>query len=715
MRQRRSAAVRRRVHEKALVEVRGCLRDWDDDRDAAREAKAVIDTLIAPEYQGRALIELLQNAHDAHPAGAADGRVEIRLDEEEGEYGTLYVANQGKPFSSKNFKDLCSIALSRKRADAGIGHKGVGFKSVLNLCGAPEVYSVDREGSRIPDGLTFRFARLDDYDALAREVAPERADFPDYLKANLHTLKVPVFLKEAPKTIHNFTRRGFVTVVRLPLKSADACSAAAAQVRELMDDSAPFELFLDRLERVQLEWRAAGENRRRTYDRQVQMLHQARGLKVQQVTLRRRMRLIVICGKADPDRAREALTASIEKNGMRHDWMAWEKKAEVRVAVPVGDPLDKGRLYTFLPMGEQIAAPLRGFVHAPFFAEMNRRSFNAGVPWNDLLLDTVAKTCARAVLATTDGRAPIPSGALVDLMCWQSPKALPRLTTAFQQLGHGITQVPFIPTIAAASGTRTSLHQAVLWEGKEPATAFTPHAVAATGITDLLDPQLHPVRLRELVSLAGSMGTRLEPPTERLASWAERLAEATARAPFDPGWWADFYYDLSQEFPDGWDVAGEADHPHGRAGCWHRPPRKASSSTGSPHGGPLFRPCPPDCRAGCTSCTRPSPGPAKAASAERRAAPGSRQSASSTTTAPTKCSRSWPRPCARTEREKTTTTCAWPASATPACCPTPWRGRDASLRDCMVSGSRHGAAGRRRALPCSGRGGRESTPQSMTP
>ncbi|MFJ1551442.1 sacsin N-terminal ATP-binding-like domain-containing protein [Streptomyces sp. NPDC088246] len=557
VRQRRLAAVRRRVQEKALVEVRGCLRDWDDGRDAAREAKAVIETIIAPEYEGRVLIELVQNAHDAHPAGAADGRIEIRLDEDEGEYGTLYVANRGKPFNSKNFKDLCSIALSRKRADAGIGHKGVGFKSVLNLCGAPEIYSVTTEGSRVPDGLTFRFARLDDYDALAREVASERADFADYLKENLHTLKVPVFLEEAPKTIHSFTRRGFVTVVRLPLKSADARSAAAAQVRELMDDSAPFELFLDRLERVKLEWRAAGETQRRTYDRQVEVLHQARGLKVQQVTVRRRMRLIVICGKAEPDRAREALTASIERSGMRHDWMAWEKKAEVRVAVPVADPLPKGRLYTFLPMGEQIAAPLRGFVHAPFFAELNRRSFNAAVPWNALLLDTVAETCARAVLATTDGRAPIPSGALVDLMCWQPPTALLRLTSAFQRLGHGLAQVPFLPAIATASGTRTSLHQAVLWEGKEHATAFTPHAVAATGAADLLDPQLHPVRLRGLVSLARSVGTRLQPSSEHLASWAERLAEATVRAPFDPGWWADFYYDLSREFANGSDVAGK--------------------------------------------------------------------------------------------------------------------------------------------------------------
>lgn len=85
VRERRRAAVRRRVHEKALVEVRGCLQDWDDGRDAAREAKAVAERIIAPEYEGRVLIELLQNAHDAHLAGAADGRMEIRLDEDEGD------------------------------------------------------------------------------------------------------------------------------------------------------------------------------------------------------------------------------------------------------------------------------------------------------------------------------------------------------------------------------------------------------------------------------------------------------------------------------------------------------------------------------------------------------------------------------------------------------------------------------------------------------
>ncbi|GAA1183357.1 hypothetical protein GCM10009654_45970 [Streptomyces hebeiensis] len=58
------------------------------------------------------------------------------------------MANRGKPFGGKNVKDRCGIALSSKRAGAGIGHEGVGFKSVPHLCDAPEVYSVAREGRR---------------------------------------------------------------------------------------------------------------------------------------------------------------------------------------------------------------------------------------------------------------------------------------------------------------------------------------------------------------------------------------------------------------------------------------------------------------------------------------------------------------------------------------------------------------------------------------
>lgn len=82
------------------------------------------------------------------------------LDEDEGEHGVLYVANGSRPLGYKNFEALCSIGLSSKRPDEGIGHKGVGFKSVLQLSSAPELYSVVGSTSKAFDGFCFRFAGM---------------------------------------------------------------------------------------------------------------------------------------------------------------------------------------------------------------------------------------------------------------------------------------------------------------------------------------------------------------------------------------------------------------------------------------------------------------------------------------------------------------------------------------------------------------------------
>ncbi|MEN8652390.1 hypothetical protein ABCR94_17740 [Streptomyces sp. 21So2-11] len=554
---RKTAARRKRIQDQALIEVKGCLADLDLGRPAARKSKAVTEKIIAPEYEGRVLIELLQNAHDAHHESAADGLVEILLDEDEGEHGTLYVANGGRPFARKDFKALCSLALSSKRADAGIGHKGVGFKSVTQLCDVPEIYSVAKERSRVFDGYTFRFARLDDFDVLAREVAPERPELADYLKENQHPLEVPIFQECESTTAQLLLRRGCVTVVRLPLRSADARAAAEEQVRELMDETAPFELFLDRLARVRIERRAAGKKRFKIYGRTADVLYKRDGLTVRHVALSRGMRLIVVSGKVDTDRAREALAPSIKQNAVWSDWTALEKKAEVRVVVPVDEPLQDGRFYTFLPMGETVRPPLRGYVHAPFMADLNRRAFNDSVPWNVLLLDTAAELCVRAVLAAAEGRVEIPAGALVDLMCWRSG-TLERLTSAFRERGHDTKGVSFIPAIATVSGdSSTSLGRGSLWEGKSDATVFTPYAAAAAGVTDLIDPGLHPTRRRRLAELAKGTYTSLEPAKDQLSTWAERVAEALAREPFDPGQWVDFYYDLSQTFPDGKALSGK--------------------------------------------------------------------------------------------------------------------------------------------------------------
>ena len=139
----------------------------------ALTVRALVDTLkgakkfieqAAREYAERFLFELIQNAYDAQPAGSA-GRVLVAFDATEGEFGCVYVANTGTPFTAANFRAICEIAQSSKQPGEGIGNKGVGFKSVLQVAAWPEIYSSSATGGAF-DGYCFRFAEQADMRSL---------------------------------------------------------------------------------------------------------------------------------------------------------------------------------------------------------------------------------------------------------------------------------------------------------------------------------------------------------------------------------------------------------------------------------------------------------------------------------------------------------------------------------------------------------------------
>ena len=112
---------------------------------------------------GRFLFELIQNGYDTQPPGTESGRIAIVLACDEGTHGTLYVANAGHGFTASNARQIRSLGLNDKPIGEGIGNKGVGFKSVLQICTTPEVYSTLRSGN---PGFCFLFARPDDVSGL---------------------------------------------------------------------------------------------------------------------------------------------------------------------------------------------------------------------------------------------------------------------------------------------------------------------------------------------------------------------------------------------------------------------------------------------------------------------------------------------------------------------------------------------------------------------
>jgi hypothetical protein len=181
------------------------------------------ERLFGHEYHGRFLIELLQNAADAWDAGASEeerSRVEVVI----ADGPVLLVANEGAPFpTSVVIKSLGHIGRSTKAEGKAIGHKCIGFKSVLEMSAMPEIYS--GFGSAEP-GLAVRF---DPRKALERihgasprwpELAAEHIGEAggDEL-ALVPVLQFPIWVDHLPEEVTELAGRGFETVIRIPFST----------------------------------------------------------------------------------------------------------------------------------------------------------------------------------------------------------------------------------------------------------------------------------------------------------------------------------------------------------------------------------------------------------------------------------------------------------------------------------------------------------------
>ena len=100
------------------------------------------ESQVASDYRGRLVYELLQNADDAMADSAtASDRVSFLVTDDE-----LWIANTGRALTDDDVLGLCGLGASSKvdvqgNRRATIGHKGLGFKSVLEVTDEPSVYS----------------------------------------------------------------------------------------------------------------------------------------------------------------------------------------------------------------------------------------------------------------------------------------------------------------------------------------------------------------------------------------------------------------------------------------------------------------------------------------------------------------------------------------------------------------------------------------------
>ena len=399
---------------------------------------------VEHQYHGRFLIELIQNAHDAFAdASSADkpNRIEIVFDVTDSKHGSLFVANDGQPFSASNFERLSQLGQSDKDPQKSIGNKGIGFRSVLEVSVCPEVYSRFSSSSNSFDGYCFAFrpevvqslvppmaqlaeqgsippspvsgAPLVDWsdDMLSKFRRRVRSHGSEWLVGETkylspYLLPIPL-VKTDSATVKAFEARGFATVIRLPLKSSELGVYVQGHMKQISSSTV---LFLDKVNSLTLRVIGSQEH---IYTRTSADLEGGNA----------EVRVSIADGVDAPieyavwsrnlhvPSAPEEFRAAVMALPGR-----WPEIVDISVSVAarLGDIPEAGRFSIYLPT--LVATGSAVHVNAPFFGDMSRTSIPFDDAYNRQLLQTACDLALDVIRSRLAGRGPSEAMSIVDLL-----------------------------------------------------------------------------------------------------------------------------------------------------------------------------------------------------------------------------------------------------------------------------------------------------------
>jgi hypothetical protein len=497
---------------------------------------------ISDDYGNRFLVELIQNAHDAHPMDRSDGEISIVLAPDEGPFGCLYVANRGQGFEGKNFESITNIALSSKPVNESIGNKGLGFRSVLQICHSPEIYSVLRKSkpSGSFNGYCFRFATLDDLNAILKPL--KLSDLAAEIWENMPSCFLPVVATTRPGLVERFAQTGFATVVRMPLESNEANGAVVEQMRWLINLETPFHLFLDRVDRITIELEPDTQH---VLERmELGKWSYLRGIEIQRLGIGSDEFLLTSMD-VPTEAFRAALNESLEKKQIPLSWADWKGTARVSIVIRLNRPVEKGLLYCFLPLGEEGRSPFSGYINANFYTKIDRRTVDLNIILHRLFVLSAAKLCRHTIDFLIDKNWPESPGAVVDLLCWRGTY-VNDIKNAFGTGDREIVERQILPTWSRNGVVKwKAASETFIWN--TPANScLSPEAVSiATGDAVLLPslPAKQRDSLREFFRL---INKSFEPPSETIANWVEAIAQRLVKSKVAPDVWANFYDEVAE-------------------------------------------------------------------------------------------------------------------------------------------------------------------------
>jgi hypothetical protein len=418
---------------------------------------------VEHQYHGRFIVELIQNAHDAlwSTSSRSDqsARIEIAL-KEEGRFGALYVANDGRPFSASNFNSLSQLGQSDKNPEESIGNKGIGFRSVLEITDAPEIYSRSTPDCPHFNGFCFTFSPevihrltvpilsllkgndqavspfgnvpLVDWDAklltkfrasVISIAEKEKMLAEDWLTRELtylspYLLPFPTHSLESGAFISEYERRGFATVLRFPLKNEATLALVRAKLNELNDNAL---LFLEKISSLVLD---SGDQQREL--NRYQETRSNSQLNCQEVSISEGnnahlRRYWVWKREIALAAASEVVQTAVQQ--LPGKWPQLQKVA-VSIGVMLGEEPKTGALSIFLPTFLETGCATH--INAPFFGDMSRTHIDFGTDdeqsssndaiYNRFLLSEAARLAVFAVQNELSGQGLEEAQAVIDLL-----------------------------------------------------------------------------------------------------------------------------------------------------------------------------------------------------------------------------------------------------------------------------------------------------------
>ena len=396
-----------------------------------------LDGQIAQEYRGRCILELLQNAHDAlanaEPGDPRRISFVLHTDPEP----VLLIGNSGRPFRIEDFRGICQLAQSPKNPNESVGNKGLGFRSVLEVCTCPEIWSTAPAGG--DTSFIFRFdtevarrvaeaaRQLEEQGLDARSpfdadrpvvdwsrdqltrylerVAKGEIDGPGEARNFLSPYQIPLPIAGMPPEVDALLAAGHTTVVRLRLdggRTGSRHEAVHSVKDQLQGLDAQSTIFLQHLGTLVIET----DGKPRTLQRSVDL---DAGLSGHPRTRRQRLRVEgsgpaindtvtrqfhvwtrVVGGEDDPDQSARI------REAVEHLPNRWPEvhRVSVGVAVEEASTAVEGVFVIFLPT--KMRTGTGAFINAPFYGSLDRRHVNFNDRYNGLLLDYVLDVCLDA-------------------------------------------------------------------------------------------------------------------------------------------------------------------------------------------------------------------------------------------------------------------------------------------------------------------------------